>query len=149
MIKVKAKREGFRRAGVSFPKAGKTYPDDFFSFDQIEQLKAEPNLIVTYLPDLSKADPDPEPPLEPDPEPVDTELKTHPGTGEVMIGQEGPGVLVSDPEEEAQARDILEKMTNAKLKADCDEIGIEYPANATKAVLVDLILENTAPALEE
>jgi len=109
MIKVKAKREGFRRAGVSFSKDGKTYPDDFFSEKQLEQIEAEPMLEVSYLPDLK------------DP----------------------------DPGEEAQARKVLSKMTNKKLMADCDDMGIEYPADATKAVLVNLILENTAPPPEE
>jgi len=109
MIKIKAEREGFRRAGVAHSKEGKTFPDDFFSFDQLEQLKAEPMLEVTYLPDLKDPDLD----------------------------------------EEAQSRKVLEKSTNDKLKSDCAAMGIEYPNNSTKAVLVDLILKNTAPPPEE
>lgn len=54
-----------------------------------------------------------------------------------------------DTAEEAQARKVLEKMSNDKLKSDCDAMDLEYPANATKAVLVGLILTNTAPAPEE
>lgn len=56
--------------------------------------------------------------------------------------------VASDVDEVAQARSVLEAMTNDKLKADCDDIGIEYPANATKAQLVELILKHTAPAPE-
>ena len=104
MIKVKAKREGVRRAGVAFPKGGKTYPDDYFSKAQLDQIEDEPMLEVTHLPDLP----------------------------------------ASGPDEEAQARKVLEDMTNDKLKSECDAMGIEYPGNATKAVLVDLILKNTA-----
>jgi len=142
MIKIKATKEGFRRAGVAHSKTFKEYPDDFFSEEQLAQLEAEPMIVI---------------------EQIFTELKTHPGTGEkmIVIGEEGPGVLdtktepkTKDPElskdvdEEAQARKVLEKMTNNKLKSECDAMGIEYPDNAIKADLVDLILKNTAPPPE-
>lgn len=52
-------------------------------------------------------------------------------------------------ESDEEARKVLNKMTNARLKADCDELGIKYPANAVKTELVDQILANTAPAPEE
>jgi len=42
MIKVKATKEGFRRAGVAHSKEFKEYPDDFFSEEQLAQLEAEP-----------------------------------------------------------------------------------------------------------
>lgn len=59
-----------------------------------------------------------------------------------------PDLPAPDPEEEAQARKVLEGYKIDRLKKDCDAMGIEYQANATKAVLVELILKNTAPASE-
>jgi len=109
MIFIQSKNEGFRRAGVAHTKKGKEFPDDFFTFDQLELLKNEPMLEVSCL-EVTQA---------------------------------------PDTDEAAQARKVLEKMTNDKLKSDCDAMGIEYPATALKAALVDLILKNTAPAPEE
>lgn len=54
-----------------------------------------------------------------------------------------------DDDEEAKARKILKKMTNDKLKKECGAIGVEYPEDATKAVLIDLLIENTAPEPKE
>lgn len=54
-----------------------------------------------------------------------------------------------DEKEEDVARSVLEGMTVDKLKSDCSAMGIEYPGNAKKAELVDLILKNTAPAPEQ
>ncbi|MBU1193968.1 MAG: hypothetical protein KKE62_01955 [Proteobacteria bacterium] len=59
-----------------------------------------------------------------------------------------PDLPQPDAEEEAHARKVLEKMTKDKLMKECDAIGIEYPDDATKAVLVDLLLINTAPPPE-
>lgn len=59
-----------------------------------------------------------------------------------------PDLPEPDPEEEEQSRKVLMKKTNDKLKSECDAMGIEYPAAATKEVLVALILEKTAPAPE-
>jgi len=60
-----------------------------------------------------------------------------------------PDLPKKDSDEEAKARKVLEGMTNDKLKAECDAMGIKYPGNVTKADLVDLILKSTAPAPEE
>ena len=59
-----------------------------------------------------------------------------------------PDLPKPDPAEEAEDRAMLEGHTVARLKADCDSMGIEYPANSVKAVLIDLILKHTAPAPE-
>ncbi len=108
MISIRSLNEGFRRAGQTFTRQPRQYPNDFFTEDQLVALETEPMLEVKHLPDLPKP----------------------------------------DPEEEAQTRAILEGHTVARLKADCDAMGIEYPANAVKAILIDLILKNTAPAPE-
>lgn len=108
MYKIRAMKEGFRRAGISFSKEAKTYPEELFTEEQIQQLQDEPMIEIQHLPDLKDADSD----------------------------------------EEDQSRKVLEAMTNDKLKKECDAMGIEYPANATKAALVDLILEKTAPVPE-
>jgi hypothetical protein len=109
MISIRSLNDGFRRAGQSFTREPKQYPNDFFTEAQLEALETEPMLEVKHLPDPAKP----------------------------------------DPEEEARTRAILEGHTVARLKADCDAMGIEYPANAVKAVLIDLILKNTAPVPEE
>ena len=108
MISIRSLNEGFRRAGQTFTRQPRQYPNDFFTEDQLVALETEPMLEVKHLPDLPKP----------------------------------------DPEEEAQTRAILEGHTVARLKADCDAMGIEYPANAVNAILIDLILKNTAPAPE-
>jgi len=59
-----------------------------------------------------------------------------------------PDLPKPDPAEEVDTRAVLEGHTVARLKKECDAMGIEYPANATKAVLVELLLKNTAPAPE-
>lgn len=109
MIQIVSKKDGFRRGGIAHPDSPKTYTDEFFTADQLEEIENEPTLIVTHHPD---------PPKE--------------------KGQD----------EEKETRKVLEKKKLDQLKADCDSMGIEYPADATKAVLVDLILKNTEPVPE-
>lgn len=109
MLKIRAMKDGFRRAGERFSTEGDMFDDGRFTPEQLAELKAEPMLEVQHI----------EQPLE-----------------------------MGHPAEEANARAVLEAMTNDKLKADCDAMGIAYPANATKAQLVDLILTNTAPVPE-
>ncbi|UTW12935.1 HI1506-related protein [Marinobacterium rhizophilum] len=50
-IRISSAVEGFRRAGIAHSMVAKTYPDDFFSAKQLEQLKAEPRLAVAIIPD--------------------------------------------------------------------------------------------------
>lgn len=59
-----------------------------------------------------------------------------------------PDLPKPDPEEVAQTKTFLEGHTVARLKAECDAMDIEYPSNAVKSVLIDLILKNTAPVPE-
>lgn len=46
MICITSYRAGFRRCGVAHPAETTTYPDDFFSAEQMKQLHAEPMLQV-------------------------------------------------------------------------------------------------------
>jgi len=51
MIRITAKREGFRRAGMVHPATPTDYPDDAFTAAQLAQLKAEPMLVVEAIKD--------------------------------------------------------------------------------------------------
>lgn len=53
MIRITAKQDGFRRAGMAHTKEPKEYPDDKFSKEQLAALKAEPMLVVEILPDAA------------------------------------------------------------------------------------------------
>lgn len=46
-IRITAKRDGFRRCGIAHLAKGKTYADDFFTPEQLDVLKREPQLVVT------------------------------------------------------------------------------------------------------
>lgn len=45
-IRITAKRDGFRRCGFAHSAAGHTFPDAFFTPEQLVELKAEPQLVV-------------------------------------------------------------------------------------------------------
>lgn len=45
-ITITARRDGFRRCGRAHPARPTTYPDNFWTSEQIAALKAEPMLIV-------------------------------------------------------------------------------------------------------
>lgn len=49
MISITAKHDGFRRAGIAHPTAPTDYPDDRFTAKELEQLQAEPMLVVEIL----------------------------------------------------------------------------------------------------
>lgn len=49
MIQIKSKYDGFRRCGVAHTKAGHEFSDDFFTDDQIKQLKNDPMLTVVHV----------------------------------------------------------------------------------------------------
>jgi hypothetical protein len=51
MIKITAKQDGFRRAGMAHTKEPKVYSDDKFGAAQIAALKNEPMLIVEEIVD--------------------------------------------------------------------------------------------------
>lgn len=49
MIKIKSKKDGFRRCGIAHPKEAVQYPDGRFSDADLAILKAEPMLIVEIV----------------------------------------------------------------------------------------------------
>jgi hypothetical protein len=51
MIRIRSKKDGFRRCGIAHSEKPVDYPDDRFSKKQIAELKAEPMLFVEELPD--------------------------------------------------------------------------------------------------
>lgn len=46
MIKITAKKAGFRRCGIAHPKEATLHPDKRFTPEQLDILKAEPMLVV-------------------------------------------------------------------------------------------------------
>ncbi len=51
MIRIRSKKEGFRRCGIAHSEKPVDYPDDKFTKKQLQELKAEPMLLVEELPD--------------------------------------------------------------------------------------------------
>ena len=49
IIRIAARRDGFRRAGIAHPAASTDYPAERFTDAQLKQLLDEPQLIVTVL----------------------------------------------------------------------------------------------------
>ncbi|HHZ1080626.1 TPA: HI1506-related protein [Yersinia enterocolitica] len=50
-IQITAKRDGFRRCGMAHSDKTQTYADDHFSPKVLAELKAEPMLVVSHVPD--------------------------------------------------------------------------------------------------
>ncbi|BFI53731.1 HI1506-related protein [Yersinia pseudotuberculosis] len=50
-IQITAKRDGFRRCGVAHSDKTQTYADSHFSPKVLAELKAEPMLVVSHVPD--------------------------------------------------------------------------------------------------
>lgn len=50
-IVIISKRDGFRRCGIAHPGKPTSYPDDFFTDEQLGALSKEPQLILTYAQD--------------------------------------------------------------------------------------------------
>lgn len=50
-IVITAKRDGFRRCGIAHPGKPTSYPDDFFTEEQLTALDKEPQLILAYAED--------------------------------------------------------------------------------------------------
>ena len=65
MIRITAKKDGFRRAGMTH--AGtREYPDETFTVEALAALKAEPMLVIEEIPDAGGAEAShPEEGLEP------------------------------------------------------------------------------------
>jgi len=56
MIRIKSKKDGFRRCGIAHPATPMEYPDDRFSKEELRILKAEPMLVVEVVPDKKRND---------------------------------------------------------------------------------------------
>jgi len=54
MVRIRSKKNGFRRCGVAHPEKPVDYPDEKFTKGQLAILNAEPMLVVEILPDPSK-----------------------------------------------------------------------------------------------
>jgi len=54
VIRIRSKKDGFRRCGVAHPGKATEYPNDKFTLQQLKALKAEPMLFVEELPDPPK-----------------------------------------------------------------------------------------------
>lgn len=54
-LRIVARREGFRRAGIAHPGHPVDHPIDRFTPEQIEQLRAEPMLVVVEVDESVKA----------------------------------------------------------------------------------------------
>jgi hypothetical protein len=67
MIIITAKKDGFRRAGVSHPARPTEYRADAFTEEQLAELQAEPMLVVEIVADKPS---DPPPPAAPAPGPA-------------------------------------------------------------------------------
>lgn len=89
MIRITARINGFRRAGVAHY-GTQEYPDGHFTPEQLDALKAEPMLIVEEQPDESPAEAEPETPAEAEadaaPEPV-TDAPAAKATGKKAKGK--------------------------------------------------------------
>ena len=51
MIRIKSKKDGFRRCGIAHPGVVTEYPAGRFSAVELKVLKAEPILVVEIVPD--------------------------------------------------------------------------------------------------
>jgi hypothetical protein len=54
MITITSKQDMFRRCGIAHPARPTEYPDDAFSPDQLEILRAEPMLTIVVTTDPAK-----------------------------------------------------------------------------------------------
>ncbi len=54
MIRITARRDGFRRCGVAHSKQPTEYADDHFSYEQLKDLMNDPMLVVEQGPSDDK-----------------------------------------------------------------------------------------------
>lgn len=59
-VLIAARREGFRRCGIAHPAEPVLYAPGYWSEAQLEELRAEPHLVVTLAPDAAPAAEPPE-----------------------------------------------------------------------------------------
>lgn len=83
-IRITSTIAGFRRAGVAHPTEPTVYPDDHFSAKQLQQLEAEPRLVVEQIED-------PEAPADPDSDPQGAVEPS--GSSESVTGDTGENLL--------------------------------------------------------
>jgi hypothetical protein len=58
MIRIVSRQEGFRRAGIAHTLLPVQWPNDYFTKEQLDELKAEPMLIVDVMPEKPGPKPD-------------------------------------------------------------------------------------------
>lgn len=49
MIRIRSRRDGFRRCGVAHPAIPVEYPDDRWTAEELEMLQADPMLMVEVI----------------------------------------------------------------------------------------------------
>ena len=133
MIRIRSKRHLFRRCGMPHPKKPVDYPDDRFSEEEIERLKAETMLIVEVIPDGTEeqtASSETEEPPEPAQQ-SDQTVATEPS-------REKEDQLTIETETVTPVVDFNE-WTVKQLTELLEKRGIEIPKKALKAELIDLI----------
>lgn len=57
MIRIRARRDGFRRCGVAHPAIPIEYPDDRWTAEELEMLQADPMLMVEVIAGGAEAEP--------------------------------------------------------------------------------------------
>ena len=62
MIRIKSKKDGFRRCGIAHSKEAVQYPDDRFSAGELAVLRAEPMLTVEIVKEKKESPPPDESP---------------------------------------------------------------------------------------
>lgn len=76
MVIISSKKDGFRRAGQAHPAEATEYKDGHFTKEQLEQLHAEPMLLVQEVNETSKPESAPKPaPKMPEVPPTEDEIK--------------------------------------------------------------------------
>lgn len=66
MIRITSKQAGFRRAGIAHPETATDYPDGRFTAAELDQLRAEPMLVVEEWQVLDSEEGRPDPAAPPD-----------------------------------------------------------------------------------
>lgn len=83
MIRITSRQANFRRAGIAHPATPTAYPNDHFTAEQLEALRAEPMLVVEVLPD-PKPKPKPKPGDGEDGKDGKDSDPSNPGTGDAL-----------------------------------------------------------------
>lgn len=92
MIRIRSKTPGFRRCGIAHPATATEYADDDFTPEQLEQLLAEPELLVELID------------YEPNTHSTDDQEVQEAGGGEDGTARDAPGQPQTDKSADAPAR---------------------------------------------